>query len=250
MKCYVHPDVEAVAICGHCGKGICPDCAGKSASGSYACSATCAASPAARPDALNGFFLYSLGAVLGAAAIFFYAQGLWQLTVFLALAVFFCYRQGARSVLKTTGPAELYYRTGDAMEKTHRFRQLLAELLTLHTGLSDSPVALAQLDAADEPRKIQMLAQVYGDVQRKVGSEHFPGNPQAKAQSDAQNLRFCQSLAENYFEQHAEQLKSVSGRSQLERQIWNAHMPLRASIGWLSDLNRRLATESSRGEKR
>jgi hypothetical protein len=250
MKCYVHPDAEAVAICVQCGKGICPDCAGKSASGSYVCSATCATGRAARSNALNGFFLYSLGAVLGAAAVFYLVQGPWQLSVFLALAAFFSYLRGTRSELKRSGLTELYYRTGDAMEKTHRFRQCLAELLTLHAKLSDAPITLAQLDAADESRKTQMLEQVYGDVQKKAGKELFPGNLQAKARGDAQNLQFCQLLAENYFEQHAGQLKSVSGRSRLERQLWNAHMPLRESIGWLSGLNRRLATESDRSETR
>jgi hypothetical protein len=250
MKCYAHPDAEAVAICVQCGKGICPDCAGKTASGTYVCSATCARGRAARPDALNGYFLYSLGAVLGAAAVFYFVQGPWQMSVFLALAAFFSYLRGTRSQLNGSGRTELYYRIGDAMEKTHRFRQCLAELLTLHAKLSDAPITLAQLDAADESRKTQRLEQVYGEIQRKAGKEFFPWNLQAKAQGDAQNLQFCQLLAENYFEKHAAQLKSVSGRSRLERQLWHAHMPLRESISSLSGLNRQLATESGRSEKR
>jgi len=140
MKCYAHPDAEAVAICVQCGKGICPDCAGKTASGTYVCSATCARGRAARPDALNGYFLYSLGAVLGAAAVFYFVQGPWQMSVFLALAAFFSYLRGTRSQLNGSGRTELYYRIGDAMEKTHRFRQCLAELLTLHAKLSDAPM--------------------------------------------------------------------------------------------------------------
>ena len=135
------------------------------------------------------------------------------------------------------------------MEKTHRFRQRLAGLLTLQARLSDAPVTLAQLDAADESRRTQMLEQVYGDVQKKVGKEFFPGNLQAKARADVQNLQFCQLLAENYFERHAGQLKSVSGRARVERQLWNAHMPLRESIGWLNGLNRQLAKESNQSEK-
>jgi hypothetical protein len=27
MKCYYHPQVDAVAICKHCHKGLCPECA-------------------------------------------------------------------------------------------------------------------------------------------------------------------------------------------------------------------------------
>jgi len=27
MKCYYHPQVDAVAVCKHCQKGLCPDCA-------------------------------------------------------------------------------------------------------------------------------------------------------------------------------------------------------------------------------
>ncbi len=40
MKCFNHPDAEAVGVCKNCYKGVCPTCAAL-VDGSVACAATC-----------------------------------------------------------------------------------------------------------------------------------------------------------------------------------------------------------------
>ena len=42
MKCLVHHS-EAVAVCAHCGRALCADCAKPSATNRMTCSDTCAA---------------------------------------------------------------------------------------------------------------------------------------------------------------------------------------------------------------
>jgi hypothetical protein len=41
MRCYKHDDHEAIAVCAHCGKATCRDCAGDTGHG-IACSEACA----------------------------------------------------------------------------------------------------------------------------------------------------------------------------------------------------------------
>jgi hypothetical protein len=40
MKCYYHPNGDAVAVCKHCGRGLCHDCASEVGSG-IACKGWC-----------------------------------------------------------------------------------------------------------------------------------------------------------------------------------------------------------------
>ena len=42
MKCFEHNASDAVAVCSHCGKGLCVDCASEPANGRMVCSAACA----------------------------------------------------------------------------------------------------------------------------------------------------------------------------------------------------------------
>ena len=42
MKCFYHPEVDAVGVCQNCGRGICRDCAVE-VGNALACKATCAA---------------------------------------------------------------------------------------------------------------------------------------------------------------------------------------------------------------
>ena len=41
MKCSCHPNSEAIAICIHCGRGVCQSCQTKSPTGRTVCSDTC-----------------------------------------------------------------------------------------------------------------------------------------------------------------------------------------------------------------
>lgn len=41
MKCFVHPDADARALCKHCGKALCADCA-QEAEGGVSCGGACA----------------------------------------------------------------------------------------------------------------------------------------------------------------------------------------------------------------
>ena len=43
MKCFNHPDVDATAICTHCGLAVCAKCITRSKSGRAVCSTTCSA---------------------------------------------------------------------------------------------------------------------------------------------------------------------------------------------------------------
>jgi hypothetical protein len=42
MKCFNHATAEAVAVCAHCGRGLCADCSRTQTSSRIACSAECA----------------------------------------------------------------------------------------------------------------------------------------------------------------------------------------------------------------
>lgn len=42
MKCFSHTTSDAVAVCSHCGKGLCVDCATEPANGRTVCSTACA----------------------------------------------------------------------------------------------------------------------------------------------------------------------------------------------------------------
>ncbi len=41
MKCFRHSPVEAVGICAHCGRALCPECIPNAAAPSLTCSAAC-----------------------------------------------------------------------------------------------------------------------------------------------------------------------------------------------------------------
>src|SRR5262245_54434831 len=96
MRCVVHSEREAVAICAHCGKGACAECAGSSASGRIVCSPKCAASPTGRSYTIKGYLFHVLGAILVVAGLFFVVQGPWSLSVFLAIAGIICFYNGIR----------------------------------------------------------------------------------------------------------------------------------------------------------
>src|SRR5262245_40793838 len=42
MKCFNHITVDAIAVCSHCGKGLCVECAREPANGRMVCSIVCA----------------------------------------------------------------------------------------------------------------------------------------------------------------------------------------------------------------
>lgn len=238
-----------MAICVHCGKGVCVNCAGKAESGRQVCSPRCAATPAARWARLNGFFLYSIAAAFLVAAVYYVPQNLWQLSVFLGIAAFAGVLVGRRTLLQEAYGESLhalYYRTGDAMEKVHRFRQCIAQLLDFHARISDSPVTLAQLDEANESGRAGLLCRVYEDAERKTGRNTTEPPLRTIAENDAREFEFCRSLAEDYFELHARKLNSFRGRMKLKSDIYGKHLDLRHSNLWLTTINNQLATQLNR----
>ncbi|HVM59271.1 MAG TPA: hypothetical protein VMV72_00255 [Verrucomicrobiae bacterium] len=248
MKCFTHRDAEAVAVCMHCGKGICTECAGVSESGRQVCSPECARSREARRWSLNGRYLYVLVPLFLIAAIYYVAEDIWQLSIFLSLAAFFCWKAGRRSLWEDregAGLSALYYRTGDALEKAHRFRQCLSELLAHYAGFSDAPITLAQLDAADQKGRTELLRQVYSAAQERVGGKMSPADLAGVAGGHARDFEFCRVLGEDYYERHARDVKSLSGRERLRNNLFRAHLPVRDDIFWLVTLNRQLAQKAT-----
>ncbi len=238
MKCFGHPDKPAIAICAHCGKGMCADCARTSATGRQICSAACAATQSSY--IINGYVLFCLGAVLLSAAALFVSQGLWQGSLFLGFVAVLCFRKGSRPERETASQFDLYYRTGDALEKTHLYRQRLSEFLSAHAGHFPRAITLSQLETADQSDRINLLAEVFTAVGEKVGKEFFPLGSGATAKQHADALGFCQSLATDFFTAHQKPARSISGRQRLTGQLFRAHLPLREHIPWLSRVTKRL----------
>jgi len=61
MKCFKHAQIEARAICIHCGIGLCADCAEKTPSGRMACSPECAKALAETESLLTAIRRKTLG---------------------------------------------------------------------------------------------------------------------------------------------------------------------------------------------
>jgi hypothetical protein len=251
MNCFSHHETEAVALCAHCGKGLCEECASRSASGRWVCSRACALARGTRRPALHPLFLHCLSGGLLLAGVFYLAHGVWQLSVFLGLAALISWRVARRVRWEGEfGPGFSWvcYRAGDAMEKAHRFRQLVAELLTLHARFSTTPFSLTELDGADRERRVEILSLVYSEAQRKVVGKLSEREIHESARGDADDIDFCHHLAEDYFELHAKDLRTLRGRVRLAKKLFDAHMPLRENITWLSGLNRQLAKTLSQTE--
>src|SRR6266481_6946887 len=53
MKCFTHHVNDAVAVCAHCGRAVCQDCAQSSSATRIACSAACAAQLARADELLH-----------------------------------------------------------------------------------------------------------------------------------------------------------------------------------------------------
>lgn len=81
MKCALH-EAEAVAVCVHCGRALCPDCAQPTANQRMVCSPTCAAALARHDRALqlilqkgyqnaraSSFYCYLCGALSAGGAV-------------------------------------------------------------------------------------------------------------------------------------------------------------------------------------
>jgi hypothetical protein len=82
MKCATHPSSDAIAVCTHCGRAVCPDCAKSSPSKRTVCSEACAAALTEGEIALrtllqkhlqtsriNAFFYLLCGVLSGVGAI-------------------------------------------------------------------------------------------------------------------------------------------------------------------------------------
>jgi hypothetical protein len=239
MKCFIHETADAVALCKHCGKALCADCAQTSQAGTQVCSSQCAASRQGRPLKVSSSFLHCLGAVLTGAAIFYLVQELWQISVFLIFAAFFCFRAGVHAGRKTLGLADLYYRTGDAMEKTHRFREKLQEFTTLYARISGNDISSVVFGQNDISRKVEAITRAFEEIRKKMGSDlaYFE-----MRNALTRDLQFSQSLAETLFVEHAESLKSLSGPTRVSGKIYSAHLSVRDRIRWLTDVNRQLTS--------
>jgi VIT1/CCC1 family predicted Fe2+/Mn2+ transporter len=94
MRCAAHEDTEAMAICMHCGKGICAQCARTSESGRAVCSIKCGTnlasfekaialihSKAQRHNRVTSVMYYVMGTVFLLFTAIPLLDGLWQLAV-------------------------------------------------------------------------------------------------------------------------------------------------------------------------
>jgi hypothetical protein len=103
MRCSTHVDLEATAICIHCGKALCSSCATKSASGRTVCSPACAGALFTTEQAINsiqqkaissgrtaGYLLLVCGLVFGVYSVIPLFDGHWQIAVLcLPMALIF-----------------------------------------------------------------------------------------------------------------------------------------------------------------
>ena len=82
MKCFKHPLVDAVAVCAHCGRGLCGECSQKSNGLRMTCSGECAVALSRAESALasieqqsrrsaqaSAFYCYLCAGLSAAAAI-------------------------------------------------------------------------------------------------------------------------------------------------------------------------------------
>ena len=97
MKCSSHTEIDAVAICIHCGRGLCSPCTTKSQSGRTVCSAACGTALLDIEQALRGlrdktvrshrgsaWFSFVLAAIFGGFGVnCFIEEEMWRLGVFL-----------------------------------------------------------------------------------------------------------------------------------------------------------------------
>ena len=117
MKCSNHPQTDALAVCVHCGCGICADCARKTPSLRTVCSDECAKAVAQTESTLaslrrktlgghrlTGYFCLGAGVILGLLAVLAKSEGqsglfLLQsaLAVSLAVSGFFYLRLANRN---------------------------------------------------------------------------------------------------------------------------------------------------------
>jgi hypothetical protein len=56
VKCFNHTGADAIAVCSHCGKGLCVDCAREPANGRIVCSTACAEALARANRAMQMLF--------------------------------------------------------------------------------------------------------------------------------------------------------------------------------------------------
>jgi hypothetical protein len=97
MKCFYHPETDALAICIHCGAGVCTNCARRSAAQRITCSDECAKALSETESVLvnlrlktlgghrlTGYFCAGAGLVLGLFAGLSGAEGQWLLFSFQA----------------------------------------------------------------------------------------------------------------------------------------------------------------------
>ncbi len=100
MKCLTHKNVEAIAVCVHCGRALCDGCITRSASGRIVCSKECAAGSQEMEDSIAGtryqsvrgarivgYFAMGIGIVFCITAAVFYFEGMWPLATFVACFV-------------------------------------------------------------------------------------------------------------------------------------------------------------------
>src|ERR1700677_3042230 len=63
MKCSIHNNTDATAVCIHCGQALCPGCITKSESGRVVCSATCSAALLRTEQSLNSLRVRSVSSL-------------------------------------------------------------------------------------------------------------------------------------------------------------------------------------------
>lgn len=99
MKCYSHPEADAVGVCIHCGKAVCKVCAQSSSSNRLVCSGDCAMAlgkhegaielirtKTLRQNRAGAYFCIFAGVVFGLFGIpHFFWRGFMPLAVFLVV---------------------------------------------------------------------------------------------------------------------------------------------------------------------
>src|SRR5262245_16841808 len=105
---------------------------------------------------------------------------------------------------------------------------------------------MSQFDGANESNRVALLCRAYEDVERKAGRSTANPSVLEITKGDAREYEFGRSLAEDYFEGHACDLKSFRGREKLRSDVFTKHLDLRHSIQWLMTLHDQMTAQLDR----
>lgn len=221
MKCFSHPQTDAVAACVRCGKAMCKACASQSDDGRLVCSRACSISLSKGPQFAVGCFFLIFGGAVVVWAIRMFAIHAGEVSVIALIYALICLLVGAILVSQGTlsnRPSEPFCqihgeirsRAGMALRAAHRFRKKFAELLSAYDELSGEKITFSQLEWTDAETRHQILLRICEMAEPMPA--WMPASIE-KAASDLDELiGLAHSIGWSYFAEHDFLSKSFEER--------------------------------------